>query len=143
MDFLEPDIPVNEDINDCVVNFTEAIVRAAKKKNNLVHIEVNYEEALKLGESEKSIKSSISTEYGLVCVYPDFKNNSAKALIINRGLIHSMTLEGFDAKKINESKVYGSPFEFSEEIVKVFGAYLTQDFGMQHQRGWEPEESSI
>jgi hypothetical protein len=140
MDFLNSEIPVNESASESVRNFTDAIIKSVKSKNKLIDLEVSYEDALKSNNEEKSIKSRISTKYGLVHVYPDFRTNSAQALIVNRGLIYSMLAEGFENEKINESKVYGTPFFISDEKVNLLGSYLTKDLGLQHQKGWELRE---
>jgi hypothetical protein len=140
MDFLNSEIPVNESASESVRNFTDAIIKSVKSKNKLIDLEVSYEDALKSNNEEKSIKSRISTKYGLVHVYPDFRTNSAQALIVNRGLIYSMIAEGFENEKINESKVYSTPFFISDEKVNLLGSYLTKDLGLQHQKGWELRE---
>lgn len=137
------EIPINEELNESVKKFTEAIVHSIKIKNKLIDVEVNYDEASCADGSQKALKSSISTKYGLVHIYPDFKKNCAQASIINRGLFHSMILEGFDEQVINDSKIFGSPFIYSEDKVNTLGHYLTKDFGMQHQKGWQETSEQL
>jgi len=135
-DFLYSETPINEETNKAVRKFTDDIVQSAKKKNKKVEIDVVYEEALRMDNEEKSIKSIITTKYGVIHVLPDFKNNSSRAIILNRGLIYTMELEGYSTEEINEAKIYGEPFENEFDNIETIGWYLTTDLGMQHQKGW-------
>jgi len=134
--FLYSDIPINEEINNAVKKFAEDIINCVKINDNLIEIYVSYVEAQKIDNSEKSIKSIISTKYGLIHILPDFKNGCARASIINRGLIYAMELEGYTKEEIKEAEVYGTPFEHEHDKIEIIGRYLTSDLGIQHQRGW-------
>lgn len=135
-DFLYSETPINEETNKAVRKFSDDIVQSVKKKNKKVEIDVVYEEAFRMDNEEKSIKSIITTKYGVIHVLPDFKNNSSRAIILNRGLIYTMELEGYSIEEINEAKIYGEPFKNEFDNIETIGWYLTTDFGMQHQKGW-------
>lgn len=137
MDFLYSELPINEKINEDVKKFTTDIVSCVKKKNKKIEVDVVYEEATRADKEEKSIKSIITTKYGVIHVLPDFKNNTARAIILNRGLIYTMELEGYSEEEINEAKIYGEPFENEHNNIETIGWYLTTDLGMQHQKGWK------
>jgi hypothetical protein len=79
--------------------------------------------------TEEKLKSStaiITSDLGVVIVFPDFKTKSAKAAIVNLGLIKAMQAEGYDKEYIeNEGSIYSTLFPLNKESTHLLGYYLT------------------
>jgi hypothetical protein len=90
------------------------------------------------GKFEASI-CDVQTEFGFVTIFPDFNKETAKAAILNRGLVRAMDLEGFDEKEINKAKVYGDLMPFTQESIDMLVLVLTEDLGLQHQKNLDDE----
>ena len=90
------------------------------------------------GKFEASI-CDVQTEFGFVTIFPDFNKESAKAAILNRGLVRAMDLEGFDEEEINKAKVYGDLMPFTQESIDMIVLVLTEDLGLQHQKNLDDE----
>jgi hypothetical protein len=95
---------------------------------------VEYNETTNTTNTQKSSILDIHTEYGFVTIFPDFVHDSAKASLLNRGMIRAMELEDFDEDEINDAPVYGTLMPFSIENAKLFAIVLTRDMGLQHQK---------
>jgi hypothetical protein len=74
---------------------------------------------------------------GFVTIFPDFKNKSAKAAILNRGMVSAMQIEGFEDEDINNAPVYSDLLPPSAESLDVITLVLTEDLDIQHQKNLE------
>lgn len=127
-------LPTNEAADLSVKQYTEAIVSYVKEIYPEVEVIFDYDEIINEAETHKASMADIQTEHGFVTVFPDFNKNSARAAILNRGLISALELEGFGDDEINNAPVYGSLMPFSLENAEIFALILTNDFGLQHQK---------
>jgi hypothetical protein len=127
-------IPTNEVVDKAVRDYAETIIRYILTLNPEAEYGVDYDEAMNDIETEKAAIIDIQTENGFVTIFPDFAKNTAKAAVLNRGLIRAMEIEGFDDDTINNSPVYGNLMSFSIENAETFGILLTNDLGLQHQK---------
>lgn len=127
-------LPINEAADLSVKQYTDAIVSYVKEMHPTVEVVFDYDEILNQAQTEKASITDIQTKYGFVTVFPDFNKNSAKAAMLNRGLISALELEGFDDEHINNAPIYGTLMPFSVENAEIFALILTNDFGLQHQK---------
>lgn len=130
-------MPINEVVDKAVRGYAETIIRYILTLEPTAEYDVDYDEAMNDIETQKASIIDIQTEYGFVTIFPDFSENTAKAALLNRGLIRAMELEGFDDDAINDSPVYGSLMDFNLENAEMFGIMLTNDLGLQHQKNIE------
>lgn len=128
------DIPVNAKVDAAVKQYTDDIVKHIIDTDNNIEYEVEYDETTNATNTQKSVIVNVHTEYGFVTIFPDFVNDSAKGSLLNRGMIRSMELEGFDDDEINNATIYGTLMPFSIENAKIFAIVLTRDMGLQHQK---------
>lgn len=128
------DIPVNAKVDAAVKQYTDDIVKHIIDTDDNIEYEVEYDETTNATNTQKSSIANIHTEYGFITIFPDFVNDSAKASLLNRGMIRSMELEDFDDDEINNAPIYGTLIPFSIENAKIFAIVLTRDMGLQHQK---------
>lgn len=128
------DIPINTKVDAAVKQYTDDIVKHIIDADNNIEYEVDYDETTNTTNTQKSAIVDIHTEYGFVTIIPDFVNDSAKGSLLNKGMIRSMELEGFDDDEINNAPIYGTLMPFSIENAKLFAIVLTRDMGLQHQK---------
>jgi hypothetical protein len=127
-------LPVNKDVDCAVRKYCETIIEYMKAIDPDVDFELDYDEASDEDETHKASIADIQTEYGFVTIFPDFNKNTARAAILNRGMIQAMELEGFDDDTINNSPVYGTLMPFTVENAELFAIMLTNDLDLQHQK---------
>lgn len=127
-------LPVNEEVDGAVKDYAESIVGYIKQIHPEVEVVMEYNDAANEQETHKAKMADIQTEYGFVTIFPDFNKKTARAALLNRGLISAMELEGFNDEQINNSPVYSSLLPFSIENAEVLALILTNDFGLQHQK---------
>jgi 2',3'-cyclic-nucleotide 2'-phosphodiesterase (5'-nucleotidase family) len=127
--------PTNEKICAAVRQYVDSILDALEEKSvNYNDIEVSYDYASNKDETQSAIVCDIQTEFGFVTVFPDFKEENAKASLFNIGMVRSMELEGFDDDIINNAPAYGTLMPYSEANVDIFAKILSEDLGLQHQK---------
>ena len=131
------DSPINEKVDTAVKQYTDAIINHITTIKPDIDYDVEYDETTNIANTQKSAIVNIHTEYGFVTIFPDFVNDSAKASLLNRGMIGAMELEGFDEDEINNTPIYGTLMPFSIENAKIFAIVLTRDMGLQHQKNIE------
>lgn len=137
MDFIDDSIPPNQVIDAAVRKFAEDIVAAAKKLDPDIEILLDYDDELRADHKEKAASATIQSVYGVVSVLPDFAKQTAKAAIINRGLIYAMEAEGFSDEEIDNAVIYGKLLPNKKKYLDSFAHFLTEDMGMQAQKGTE------
>jgi hypothetical protein len=141
MNFIDPDIPINEKVDNAVRKFADTLVRAVRKLDEDIEIEIDFELTTKTDGKEKASVGTVSTKYGEITIFPDFTNQSARAAIFNRGLVNSMILEGFSEEDINEALIYSDMFPCQKKFVNAIASFLTQDMGFQSQIPFNFEEA--
>jgi hypothetical protein len=127
-------------IDKAVKDFADTIVAAVVKANPDIAMSHECEETTSEDGKYHASICDIQTETGYVTIFPDFAKESAKASILNRGLIRAMELEGFDDETINESAVYGPLLSKTKQNVKMLTLVLTKDLGLQHQKNFDDDE---
>lgn len=132
---MEPSYaPINEKVDTAVKQYADAIIEYITTINPDIDYELDYDETTNSANTEKASIADIHTKNGFVTIFPDFVNDSAKGSLLNRGMIRSMELEGFDEDEINDAPIYGTLMPFSIENAKIFAIVLTRDMGLQHQK---------
>jgi hypothetical protein len=127
-------LPVQETVENAVIEYADAITSYINAISPDIEIEKDYTPMIDESETRRASSCDIHTKYGFVTIFPDFKSNSARAALLNMGLIRSMEIEGFEDDTIEKSPVYGGLMPYTLENVEIFAAVLTQDFGLQHQK---------
>ena len=89
--------------------------------------DVEYDPCLSATDEKlKSNTAIITSDLGVVIIFPDFKTKTAKAAIVNLGLIKAMQAEGYDEEYIeNEGSIYSTLFPLNNENVHLLSYYLT------------------
>lgn len=135
---MEPSYaPINEKVDTAVKQYVDAIIEYITTINPDIDYDLNYDETTNGANTEKASIANIHTKNGFVTIFPDFMHDSAKASLLNRGMISAMELEGFDEDEINDAPIYGTLMSFSIENAKIFSIILTRDMGLQHQKNIE------
>lgn len=126
----EPDLygkNVDVKTDQAVKKYTDKIVGFIKHSKFAGRVKVEYNEAHSTDETLRASLGVITTEHGVVNVFPNFNEKAAYACIVNLGLMQAMKKEGFEEGFIlNEGKIYGTLTKYSKESVEQFGTYLTQ-----------------
>jgi hypothetical protein len=132
---MEPSYaPINEKVDVAVKQYVDAIIEYITTINPDIDYDLDYDETTNSANTQKASIADIHTERGFVTIFPDFMHESAKASLLNRGMISAMELEGFDEDQINDAPIYGTLMPFSIENAKIFAIILTRDMGLQHQK---------
>ena len=128
------ELPLNEKVDLAVKKYAEAIAEYVKTLRP--DIELIIEENLASDEGDTCSASiiDIQTEMALITIFPDFKEQTSKAAMLNKGLISAMELEGFDDEQINNAPVYSGLLPFNIDNAEIFAMLLTEDFEIQHQK---------
>ena len=120
------DYPVDDETDMAVYEFVGDIITAAKELDYKCDIDAQFDLCLNTDETLQASQGAIESLLGTVAVFPDFKNKTAVAYIIHRGVIRNMQQEGFDDNFIqNQGKFYSAPFIFTKNSVNTLGYYLT------------------
>jgi hypothetical protein len=120
------DCPTDEAVETAVMDFTDLIVLSAKRNSPGCEIDLDFDPLLNSNETTQSKGCTITTDLGVVQVFPDFRGRSSSAAVVKIGEMNHLRSEGFDESQIVEvGKVYGKPFPASPENAEIFGYYLT------------------
>jgi len=117
-----------------VKDYADAIVEAITTLHPDIALISECEDVSSENKKYHASMCDIQTEMGFVTIFPDFKNKSAKAAILNRGMVSAMQLEGFDDEDINNAPVYSDLLPLSAESLDVITLVLTEDLDIQHQK---------
>ena len=109
-----------------VKKFCADIAESIQTINPELEIDVDFEPCYDSTETVESIQAVLSTKFGRVCIFPDFKQNSASAFVVNLGKINCMKQEGFTDDEIMDSKIFSDPFPYDESSILALSTYLTQ-----------------
>lgn len=117
---------INVKVDEAVKKYAEDIMENAKKMVPTINIECDYLEAQNTEMSEQANSAMITSELGIVIVFPDFNKKTASACILNLGELHRMQSEGFDEEFIEtEGKIYGKSKAYNKNNVNTFAYYLS------------------
>lgn len=112
---------------NAVKEYVAEIMEAASSFNEYSgELDVDYDLLANSSETLWASSATIVSEIGVVVVFPDFKQKSAKATVLNVGLVNAMQMEGFEEDYINkEGQVYGKLLDKNRENVEMLSYYLT------------------
>lgn len=112
---------------NAVKEYVAEIMEVASSYNEYSgELDVNYDLLANSSETLWASSATIVSEFGVAVVFPDFKHKTAKATVLNVGLVNAMQMEGFDEEYINkEGQVYGNLLDKNRENVEMFSYYLT------------------
>jgi hypothetical protein len=118
--------PIDDKTDLAVLDMIAAIIHEANFLKPSVEVDVDLVLCLDSKEEYASNQASIVSNLGIVVVFPDFTNKTAKACIVNKGMINNMKSEGFDEEFIqNNGKIYSNLFDFTKDNIHTLGYYLT------------------
>jgi len=119
---MKPDLIIDEIVKDYVTD----IVVAAKEYDESADIDVGFDECLNDTKTLSAHSAIITSDIGMIAVFPDFNKNSAKAAVVRIGEIKRLVAEGFDEEFIeNKGIIYGDLLDYNKKHVNMFGYYLT------------------
>lgn len=134
-------LPLNETVAAAVRKYADAIIASARAFDPNTDVSVEYEIfAENTDHTERAPVGMVSSGFGVVTVFPNFKTNSASACVYNRGKVQYMRLEGFDDDVIDATPTLGKLVKQTKINVKGFGFFLTQDLGLESQKQFEQEQ---
>lgn len=131
---------LHEKIDKAVKDYADALVAAVVKAKPDIAMAHECEETTSEDGKYHASICDIQTEMGYVTIFPDFAKESAKAAILNRGMIRAMEIEGFDDETINNAPVYGALLPMTKANIKILTLILTKDVGLQHQKNFDDNE---
>lgn len=129
----------NEKVDRAVKDYADTIINTIKNLYPTLPLVSECDDASSEDGKYYASICDIQTEYGFITIFPDFNKESAKAAILNRGLIRAMDIEGFSEEEINDAKVYGDLMPFNLESIDMILLVLTEDLGLQHQKNLDDE----
>lgn len=91
-----------------------------------LEIDIDFERCYDSTETKESIQAVLCTQFGRICIFPDFKTNSATAFVVNLGKINCMRKEGFTDDEIMDSKIFSDPFPHTESSLIALSTFLSQ-----------------
>lgn len=93
-------------------------------------LDVGYHSCFNTAKTRHASTATITSELGVVVVMPDFRRRSARAAVLNLGVINAMQKEGFDEEYIErKGDIYGNLLAKSTQAAEMFGYYLTHRVG--------------
>lgn len=109
-----------------VKEFCADIANGVKKINPDIEIDIDFDVCYNSTETAESIQAILCTKFGRVCVFPDFKMNSATAFIVNLGMINCMKHEGFTDDEIMDSKIFSDAFPYTDSSILALSVFLSE-----------------
>lgn len=128
------ELPLNEKVDLAVKKYAETITEYVKTLRPDIELIIEANLAADEGDTCSASIIDIQTEMALITIFPDFKEQTSKAAMLNKGLISAMELEGFDDEEINNAPVYSGLLPFNIDNAEIFAMLLTEDFEIQHQK---------
>lgn len=118
---------VSQAVEEAVKEYAMSIVEAARDYMDIgEEIEIDFDPCNSANGKHTGSQATITSDLGVVVVFPDFKKKGAKACIVNLGLINAMQMEGFEDGYIEqEGKIYSELLPFNKDNVETFAYYLT------------------
>lgn len=127
-------LPLNEKVDLAVRKYAETIVEYVKTLRPEIEVMLEKELAADEGDTCSASIIDVQTEMALITIFPDFKQQNAKAAMLNKGLVSAMGLEGFDDEAISNAPVYSALLPFSVDNAEIFAILLTENLEIQHQK---------
>lgn len=127
-------LPINEKADNAVAKYCDTIVEYMLALEPNIEYEIDKDYIANEEMTEKASIIDIQSQFAFITIFPDFGKNSARASLLNRGLILAMDIEGFDDKAINDTITYSDLRPFSKENAEMFAFLLTEDLELQHQK---------
>lgn len=133
-------LPLNEKVDLAVKRYAEVIVEYVKNLRPEIEVIVDEELAYDEAKTCSAAIIDIQTEIALITIFPDFKQQAAKAAMLNKGMVSAMELEGFEEEEISNAPVYSGLLPFNIDNAEIFAILLTEDMNIQHQKNVYNEE---
>jgi len=116
----------NFKVDKAVKDYANDIVNAVKQSKFDIEVDLDFAPAANIAETEEASSAIITSDIGIVVVWPDFKKNTARAAVFKVGEAKRLEQEGFDRDWIDEhGKVYGDLLPYNEKNVSILGYYLS------------------
>ena len=123
---------LNIKVDAAVQDYADSILKAAKDYKCDVDIDVVTNETSNTTGTEKANQILITSELGVVVVFPDFTKSSARATIFDMGELNRLQKEGFSDDFIEEKgHVYGALLKKTQKNAEMFGYYLTHKLNLK------------
>lgn len=121
------DTPLCTKTDDAVRDYAAEILASASAYDEYKGLlEIEYDLCINTEQTFAANSATICSDIGIVMVFPDFRQKSAQACILNVGLMNAMVKEGYDDEHIKkEGKVYGKLLQKNEDNVEMFSYFLT------------------
>ena len=117
---------LDEKTDAAVHAYAEEIIASAKEHDPKAYVVLDIDQSECVSESLHASQATITSELGVVIVFPNFKKKSAAAAILNVGKVEYLEKEGFDDEFINKSTIYSSLLHAGNpDHAKTLGYYLT------------------
>jgi hypothetical protein len=117
---------LDEKTDAAVHAYANEIIANAKERDPLAYVVLDIEQNECGSEPLYASKATITSELGVVIVFPNFKKKSAAAAILNVGKYEYLEKEGFDEEFINNSTIFSTLLHAGNpDHVKTLGYYLT------------------
>jgi hypothetical protein len=123
---------LNRKVDKAVKDYAHDIIDAVKQSKYNIEIDLEFSPAANLSETEEASSAIIASDIGIVVVFPDFKEKSARAAIFKVGEAERLEKEGFDRDFIEEhGEVYGALMPYNEDSVVTLGYYLSHKINLK------------
>jgi hypothetical protein len=118
---------ITETVDEAVRDYAFKIVEKAREYTDYNgEIDVDFNPCQSADGKHNVSQATITSEIGVVVVFPNFFKKNATACIVNLGLINAMQMEGFDEEYIEkDGKIYGTLIPQTANSVEIFAHYLT------------------
>jgi hypothetical protein len=122
----------NTKVTEAVVQYADEIVSSVKQTKYDIEIELDYMESTSADGKQGATQAVITSELGIVVVFPDFKKKSASAATLNVGLMRAMEKEGYDQETIEkQGQVYSKLLPYSTVNAELLAYYLTHKINVR------------
>jgi len=117
---------LDEKTDAAVRAYAEEIIANVKERDPKVYVVLDIDQSECNSKPLHASQATITSELGVVIVFPNFKKKSACAAILNVGKVEYLEKEGFDEEFIKNSTIYSSLLDNDNpDHVKTLGYYLT------------------
>ena len=117
---------INKKADADVKKYVKFIQALCEKLDSDVKLEVEFTDGINAAEDTSASMASITSEYGIVIVLPDFIKSNASAFVYNTAMESYYRKEGFEDDWIEKNaKVFSKPLPFSLEHALCLSHYLT------------------
>ena len=122
----------NAKVTEAVVQYADEIVNSVKQTRYDIELELDYMESVSADGKQGATQAIITSELGIVVVFPDFKKKSASAATLNVGLMRAMEKEGYDQETIEkQGQIYSKLLPYSPVNAELLAYYLTHKINVR------------